>query len=320
MKTILTLIALLSASIGFGQEVITSSLTDEHQQVKGSKLFLIPPESFAVATQFQGFQDFDRSASLLVAIIETPAESIINAFTEEALKGQGVKMLQRAEITLNGMPGLFITGEQKGFGTTFNKYILVFGDENFTALVNGMYPKEDAKELDKLVIDAMRSTVYVDDADNNPLDALNFTIDTEGTKMQYGSMFSGSVLFSVDGKVPPQSEDKTNFTISQSVNPSFYLDEKSFCIQRLKKLPYQDITFREEEIEEVTIDSLHGYTIIAQAVEPNDNDNEARYIYQTMLFHGEGHYFILLGTSRDEPESNQAMFEQIVKSFKRREE
>jgi len=316
MKLLLLGIFLITSQLGFAQEAITTSLTDEHQQVKGSKLFLIPPESFAVADQFQGFQDFDRSASLLVAVLESPAQALIDAFTKEALKGQGVKVLKREEITLNGMTGLFITGEQIGYGTTFNKYILVFGDNTFTALINGMYPKDDAKDLDELVLKAMKSVVYVDDADTKPLEALNFTIDTEGTKLQFANLFSGNVLYTIDGKVPTESIDKTNFLVGQSLSQSVILDEKMFAINRLKKLPYKEISYQEEDVTKVEVDGLQGYSISARALEPKTGDR--RFIYQTLLYDGEGNYFIFLGTSNQNFESNQVLFDQLTKSFRRK--
>ncbi|MFK7923592.1 MAG: hypothetical protein AB8H47_16665 [Bacteroidia bacterium] len=316
MKTLLTLIALFSVSISYAQEVITTTLTDEHQQVKGAKIFMVPPDSFAVATQFQGFQDADRSASLLVAVLEAPVAGLIEAFTEEALKGQGVKMLKKERITLNGMSGAFITGEQKGYGITFNKYILVFGNENFTALINGMYPKEDAKELDELVIKALRSTVYVEEADTDPLGALSFTINTEDTKLQFATIITGSALYSVDGNVPPETEDKTTFLVAQSIGSSIILDEQAFCIKRLKKMPYEDIAFSEADITELRVDDLHGYTIPATAIDPKSKED--RMIYQTMLFDGEGNYFILLGTTNQNDESNAPLFDKLTKSFKRK--
>lgn len=316
MKTLLMLIALFSASISYAQEVINTTLTDEHQQIKGSKIFMVPPDSFAVATQFQGFQDADRSASLLIAILKAPAPSLIAAFTKEALKGQGVNMLKREEITFNGMPGLLITGNQEAYDITFNKYVLVFGDASFTALINGMYPKEDAEELDELVLKAIKSTVYVDEADANPLGALSFTINSEGTKLQFATIITGSALYSADGNVPSKTDDKATFLVSQSLSPSIILDEQDFCIKRLKQTPYQDIAFSEADITELTVDELHGYTIQATAVDPKGK--EARYIYQTMLFDGEGNYFVLFGTAHQDDESNALSFEKLTKSFKRK--
>ncbi|MEL7534855.1 MAG: hypothetical protein AAFN10_26355 [Bacteroidota bacterium] len=316
MQKFIIILLLLGSQSVFAQEAITSSLTDEHQQVKGSKIFLVPPPSFSVATQFQGFQDFDRSASLLVAVLESPAQALIEAFTAEALKGQGVKVLKREEITLNGMAGLFITGEQKGYGTTFNKYILVFGDESFTALINGMYPKDDAKELDDLVVKAMRSVLYVDDADTKPLEALNFSINTEGSKLQFANLFSGNALYTVDGNVPPETEDKTNFLAGQSISQSIILDDKAFAINRLKKLPYDDISFREADVQAVEIDGLKGFSIPAIGTEPKSGDK--RFIYQTLLFDGEGNYFIFLGTTNQDFETNHTLFEQLTESFSRK--
>lgn len=306
----------LSSSLLVGQESISTSLTDAHQQVQGTKVFMVVPESFAVATQFQGFQDFDRSASILVAILETPVQPLLQAFTKEALKGQGVKMEDKEPISLNGMKGTWITGTQKAYGSTFNKYIMVFGDETFTCILNGMYPEEDQEALDALVVDAMRSTYYDQEAELNFLDALSFELDTEDTKMQFGTLLTGSALYTVDGKVPTESDDKTNFLVGPSLNPSLILDEKAFCIKRLKQLPYEDLAFREEEIIEVDIDGLHGYSI--PAIGTDSKDEAERFIYQTILFTDDGNYFILLGTAADDFEANRKLFVMLTKRFRRK--
>ncbi|MEL7339745.1 MAG: hypothetical protein AAGM67_04600, partial [Bacteroidota bacterium] len=178
------------------------------------------------------------------------------------------------------------------------------------------YPQEDKAELDSLVINAMRSTYYNQEAELNPLDALSFVLDTEDTKLQFGTVFTGTALYTVDGKVPTESEDKTNFMVGPSLNPSFILDEKAFCIKRLEQLPYEDLSFREAEIVEIEVDSLHGYTIPAIGID--SADKEERFIYQTLLFTDDGNYFILLGTAREEYEQNQKLFDLLTKRFRRK--
>ncbi|MEL6588665.1 MAG: hypothetical protein AAFQ68_01215 [Bacteroidota bacterium] len=316
MRIILLCLLCLGSNLLIGQESISTNLTDAHQQVQGTKVFMVVPESFAVATQFQGFQDFDRSASLLVAILETPVQPLLQAFTKEALKGQGVEMEDKEPISLNGMKGTWITGTQSAYGSTFNKYILVFGDESFTCIVNGMYPEESKEELDALVVDAMRSTYYDQEAELNYLDALSFVLDTKGTKMQFGTLLTGSALYTVDGKVPTESEDKANFLAGPSLNPSLILDEKAFCIKRLKQLPYENLSFREEDIIEVDIDSLHGYSI--PAVGTDSKDEAERFIYQTILFTDDGNYYILLGTAATDYEENRKLFALLTERFRRK--
>ena len=78
-KSIGYLFILLSISIiGFAQN-LAKEKTELHQQIKGTNIFMIPPDSFVSSNNFQGFQNPNVPTSVIM-IVEFPGP--FSKFTE----------------------------------------------------------------------------------------------------------------------------------------------------------------------------------------------------------------------------------------------
>lgn len=312
-KTILTFIGLIILTSSFGQEDVNNAKTENHLQVSGTKYFLIPPTGFIAATNFQGFQQLNSGASILLMEIPGPFIEATKSFNEEGLKTQGVILKKKEEIKVNGLQGMILTTEQFAYGTNFKKYILVFGDSNLTTIINGTFPKE-IKDLDKDILASMYSIVYEADLTIDPLRAVSFSINTENTKLKFAKNMSGSLLYTVDGKVPTESEDKTSFIVGMSLSDIQSVDKKLTAINRIKKFPFSEIKIAEELILPVEIDEISGYEIVADGI---NNSGIKEMIYQVILFTDNG-YYIMIGTTQNDFQNNLDLFKNISKTFKRR--
>lgn len=310
----LTLIALLTTLLAFGQGEINNTKTDKHRQVAGTKFLLIPPTGFIPATNFQGFQQMNSGASILVMEIPGPFAESTKGFNEQGLKTQGVVLNKKEEIKVNGNPGLFLTTEQFAYGTNYSKYILVFGDSKATYMVNGTFPKE-VIELDKDVRESMLSVVYESELTVNPLNTVPFTVDTENTKLKFAKSMTGMLLYTVDGNVPTESTDKTSFIVGLSLANVQTVDKKLTAINRIKRLPYSEIEIDEDKIHEIEIDGISGYEIVGKGTDKNTGTKEL--VYQVMLFSDTG-YYIIVGTAKNDFEQNLALFETVARTLRRR--
>lgn len=310
----LTLIALLTTLLAFGQGEINNTKTDKHRQVAGTKFLLIPPTGFIPATNFQGFQQLNSGASILVMEIPGPFAESTKGFNEQGLKTQGVVLKKKEEIKVNGNPGLFLTTEQFAYGTNYSKYILVFGDSKATYMVNGTFPKE-VIELDKDVRESMLSVVYESELTVNPLNTVPFTVDTENTKLKFAKSMTGMLLYTVDGNVPTESTDKTSFIVGLSLANVQTVDKKLTAINRIKRLPYSEIEIDEDKIHEIEIDGISGYEIVGKGTDKNTGTKEL--VYQVMLFSDTG-YYIIVGTAKNDFEQNLALFETVARTLRRR--
>jgi hypothetical protein len=313
-KLSLTLIGLFTISLTFGQKEINNTRTDNHKQIAGTKFFLIPPTGFINATSFQGFQQINSGASLLVMEIPGPFSESTKGFNEQRLKTQGVILRKMEDIKVNGNQGLFLTTEQFAYGTNFSKYILVFGDSKATYMVNGTFPKE-VTELDKDVRESMFSVVYESGLTVDPLSTVSFMVDTENTKLKFAKSMTSTLLFTVDGKAPTESSDKTTFIVGLSLANVQTIDKKLTAITRIKRMPYTDLKLDENKINGIDIDGISGYEIVGEGLDKANGTKEL--IYQVMLFTDNG-YYILVGTTKNDFEVNLNLFKEVAKTFKRK--
>ena len=314
VKVLFTSIGLFTLVLAYGQREINNSTTEDHKQIPGTKFFIVPPTGFVAATSFQGFQQINSGASILVIEIPGPFSESIKGFTEQGLKTRGMVLQMQEEINLNGYQGLLLTAEQFAHGTNYSKYILVFGDSNATYMVNGTFP-EEFEELEKDVRESILSVVYESELMVDPLSAVAFTVDTRNTKLNFAKNLTGTLIYTVDGEVPTASNDKTSFIVGHSLVNIHTIDKKLTALNRIKRMPYTDLEIDESEITSIDIDGISGYEIIGEGLEKSNGAKEL--VYQVMLFTDDG-YYILLGTTKSDFEENLQLFRKVARSFRRK--
>ena len=151
----------------FAQVVFDNSVTENHQQVAGTKLSLIPPTSFEKAGNFNGFQHSATNSVIMVLDIPGPYSEVSSALTKENLLKQGVVTDSIVTAQLGGLSGVLICGKQSAYGREFYKYILVFGSEQETHMINGIAPN-DNPEYKQLVFEALTSLVFESEKGDRP--------------------------------------------------------------------------------------------------------------------------------------------------------
>lgn len=288
--------------------------TSRHVQIPGTSFFIIPPPGFIQASHFHGFQQPETGSSILVAEIPGPFSESSKGFTDEGFRTQGVVLKNKEGLLVNGLTGLLLTLEQTANGIVFTKYVLAFGDNKATTMVNGAFPKEMTR-LGVQILTSLRSIVK-DTEPNVDVEASSpFTIDTRGTKMNIGGSISGTLMYTVDGKVPTQSSDKTSFMVGHSLAIPASPDKKQVALHRMRTLPFSNMEIAETNVSEILIDGLSGYEIIGVGFSKTNGTEAA--VYQVMLFTDSG-YYILLGIAEADRTQNLAMFKKLARSFTRK--
>jgi hypothetical protein len=312
VKLILVITGLTLVTPGLAQREINNKKTSLHQQVAGSRFFLVPPANFVAATGFQGFHEPETGSSILVMDIPGAFAENTKGFTEPGLKPQGVNLQKREEIKVNGDQGLFLIADQAAEGTTFLKYILVFGDLKSTHMINGTFPRS-VSLYHKDIIESMLSVVYDSSLAVDPLDAIPFFINTSDTKFKLAHNLSGTVMFTVDGKVPPEVGDKTMLMVGSSAE-SVIINRRQTALERIHQLPYSDLKVDQAKIASVTMDGISGYEITGEGT---STTGVHEFIYQVMLF-SETDYYIIVGIMNEDFPGNLALFRKVAASFKRK--
>ena len=311
MMNTTSLLGTLLCSISiFAQTTIATTLTLAHQEIRGSKISMIPPKDFDVATNFLGFQQKETNSSVMVMDIPGPYSKVSGSLTKENLLKQGVTVESIANITVNGLPGVLVTAEQTAYEVVFRKYSLAFGTENETILISGSVPKGNAA-LEQSVKNALLTTFYEKDKILTPLDAVDFEISIDGTDFVFAKSMSNMLIYNRDGKVPSETADKAALVVAKAISKMIIDNKKEFATNRIKMLPVQ-IT-KITATNAITINGLQGYETFAEGVDRKTGIPEQ--CYQVMLFVDQS-YYILFGSSEGNFEQNLRVFKKLIHSFK----
>ena len=284
--------------------------TDKHVKIAGTKCSIIPPNGFVAATNFNGFQNAETGSSIMINELPAPYQQIVDGFTSEALKARGMTLINKQTIDFNNSKATLFKVTQTAGGTTYLKQILMFGAGNGTVMVNGIYP-EASQGTESKITEALLSTVYNTSQDDNPLEAASFTINVEGTEFKATKFMSGSLLYTTDGKIPT---DKPTLIVGTSLAKVPAANQKQYAQQRLKQLPRGELSVI-KEINEITIDNLNGYEIVADG---KTADNNPELVYQVMLFNDQGDYYIILGKAKENIDNNLRTYKKVARTFKRK--
>lgn len=311
-RNFLTTFLLLISLTVWGQKKIVNELTDKHQNIKGTKVSLVSPNGFTDGLNFLGLQQTESGSSIMILDIPGPYSETSKGITKEKLLSKGVEVKKIKNLLINELPAIFVTGTQNAYGNIYTKFILIFGTDQETIMINGVFP-ENLKKIGDEVKKSMLSVYYEADREIDPFATVDYAIDVSETKLKFAKSMSNSLIFSVDGQVPTNSTDRTNLIVAKSFSPVTQQDKKLYSINHIKQTP-----IKIEKIEytnEITIDGISGYEIFAIA--KSKKTGEAENIYQVILF-SDKLYYILLGTTNDETNKSIDDIKKAILTFKRK--
>lgn len=319
--TFLFLLIIFSGSIGKAEDIPSyAEKTKEHVQIAGTDFWMIPPEGFLAAGTFQGFQDDKTGSSIMVIEIPGPFSKVIQGFEEKSLEEKGMKLLERREFLFMEGLGLLMKVSQKDSQSgAYLKWILAFGDENTTTLLNGIFPERFEAEMSGKILKALLSTVVEKGVPIDPLQAASFQLDVSETKLRFTRLISGTLIYTVAGVLPVTSEDQTVFIAGPALGRVPIPDKRGYALGRIQKYPkIKDVQIKSSD--EISIDGLSGYEISAEGIQTDTNTKKL--LYQTILYderpEAQTSYYLLTGATNVNFEENLQAFKKVARSFKRK--
>lgn len=283
------------------------SQTNDYVAILGTKCSILAPKDFLQSTSFSGLQNVEKSASIMINELPSSYFFMSENFTAENLKSKGMILISKESVDFNNSKATYIKVSQNANGMKYIKQLLMFGDENKTILVNGIYP-EKFKSLEDEIKTSIFSTKYNENQNENSLEAVDFEIDVTNTDFKYAKNFSGTIIYSIEGKMPTEKPIIMVGNSISNVNPK---DKRQYSIDRLKKLPNGE-SMTIESINPITIDNIDGYEIIANGKNSKEEDEK---IYQVMLYDETSGYYMIIGMASQEKEEYLKKFKEIAKSF-----
>ncbi len=304
---------LLSISLaGFGQE-LPKEKSENHIQIQGTNIFMVPPTSFESSNNFKGFQNPNDQTSMIMAMeIPGPYSEVSKGFNSELMQKQGMELKTKKEIKVAEFDGLLLELDQSANAMVFSKQIIIYGNEKSSTLINGVYLK-DSLRLGKKIKESILSTFVDSKTESNPRNALNYSLNENVGSLKFKAVMGNGMLLNRDLKTPTESEDKATLLTDKSFANVEIKNEKLFCISRLKKYPDDYSLIPSKGIKEIEIDNLKGFELFAKNY---DKDNEE--MYQVILFDENGGYYLFIGTYVTGSEKAISDIKSVIQTFKRK--
>jgi hypothetical protein len=312
-KIRITTLLLSFSLIGFGQE-LPKEKSESHIQIKGTTIFMVPPTSFESSSNFKGFQNPNDQTSMIMAMeIPGPYSEVSKGFNSEMMQKQGMELKTKKEIKVAEFNGLLLELDQSANGMVFSKQIIIYGNEKSSTLINGVYLK-DSLQLGEKIKKSILTTFVDSKIESNPRKALNYSLDENIGSLKFKAVIGNGMLFNRDLKTPTESVDKATLLTDKSFVKVKIINEKLFCISRLKKYPDDYSVIPSKGINDIEIDNLKGFELFAK-----NNGKENEEMYQVILFDKDGGYYLFIGTYVTGNEKAISDIKNVIQTFKRKQ-
>jgi hypothetical protein len=261
--------------------------------VSGTHVAIVPPDGFDTATSFVGFAHEPSGSSLLIT--ELPAsfqELAVTMLSEEAWATQGIEVDEFDELSVGGLPAVFIRGTQTTVAGEVGKLILVMGTERRSALLTGNYPTGDTEIADALYASLLTAILDPERVVDEEA-ALTFAIDPV-PPLQFAGTFNNGAGYNTSGTLPSADPLEPTLIVAPSLGSAAIADPEAFSRQRFE----QTATLVDPIVEEtrpIEIAGLSGIELIGRA--EHEGDGVALVIYQVLLV-GDDSYVIMSGRAR----------------------
>lgn len=286
--------------------------TPFHQNVKGTKISMIPPVGFTTASNFSGFEQGESNSSIMIVNMPGSFSEVADGITKESLLQKGVEVRKIETRVVEGLPARLVTGRQESQGQLYLKYILTFGSEDEIIVITCACPV-NLKKTAAAIKASLLTIQYDPEEATDPLESLDYTIDASATGLKFGQYIALSLLFTSDGQVPPAAEDKDLFLVTKSFKEIHLIDKKLYALNRVRD-HYSAEVKKIDSIRKINVDDISGYEILAPATTP---DGELKYLYQVILF-SDKLYYLFLGITDPQNQERVKGMKKAVRTFRRR--
>lgn len=301
-------------------------LTAQHVLVQGTHVRIIPPSGAQAAGSFRGFEIAPREIRIRIEErMGMPFQRTASTLTAEALKNEGITLLDSSKVTLNGNPAMLLycsaipgDGDRQQIGLL----IFAFGDESISSLIYGTYPLAD-KGAAGLLRSSMLTSILQTGA-QPPNAGGGYKLSSDGTSLKFAGEASMVRYFTVGGKKLAEELEDALFSSTQA-NRQIPQEERSAFADQAMEQYMSNYEYTVASKRGVSYAGLQGYEITADFQGARRRDRTAsgatRYRsmpgkgYLVILFDPKGVVYTLSGIAVRDADSYLAQFKSITRTF-----
>jgi len=285
----------------------------KRREVPGTWCSMLAGPDYISTEKFSGFIHKGDSSSIIISILASPYSSNIRAFNPETMARQNLKLEKSEEIGLEKSRGMWYEFSQKLRGREVIKYMVVTGDSIRTVSISGFAPSANPTRCAEIRA-MVRSVIYDPEAEQQLMEAVDYTLDLDASGFRPAQLIRGSLLFTSDGLSPTKAPEKSTFIIASYVQnkPG---DLLSFAVSKLDRLPLVD-SLLEYSSDSVQIDGMNGFELVGNAL---TKTGDSVLVFGVVLFNEPKRaYIIHTGTTLGPSSTFLPRFRELSRSYRRK--
>jgi len=255
--------------------------TEKLKRVKGTKLFVITPDTYKPMESMVRLQ---RDNDTYLQAIEFPGANFNeykSKLTKEAIESQGAKVDIDKPVKYNGYDAIYFSGPSKTDGET--KLGLAFGDETFVMMIVGVCKtsdKEAINELNKI----FRTSYYDKSFDLSPLELANFKFDEGITGFKYAASMGNVFIYTANGKNDlEKQQNQTSMFQLMTIEAHSFSKAKEFLDYTISRYSVRGIQMSNVKRQDISINGEQAYEV---TMETEDKDNRKGKLYHAVIYKG----------------------------------
>ena len=287
---------------------INTTKTKQHINIPGTRLFIIPPPGFKIATSFNGLQkDDDKAVIQVLDIIEGSFYTNAATFSKETFEQKGIKVYDYKEFKINGYPAKYAYVQ----GDLNQKAIeLVFGDSTFATMLMAIYPSED-KKTEQQIKRSLKTIYYDKNFKIAPLQTAPFVLDDSKSIFKFSMFSAGMYIYTIGGK---DTDDSASFVMVISIPRDTNMQAQNISLMMLSNVEKYGFTVK--KIKNISTLNLNGQQAYEAEIS-GEMKGKKVLIYQLIVM-GQDKVVIITGNITSDFTNNLREIKKLAKTIKLR--
>lgn len=285
---------------------IKNSKTSKHINIPGTRLYIIPPPNFKVATTFIGLQKGENSMLNIYDLVGGNFNTNAATFSKGEFERQGARVFDYKEIKVNGYPAKFIhmQGDASSKG-----YAIVFGDTTFSTMIMAAYPVTD-ENTGKEIVKSLNTIWYDKNKKIDPFETANFSLNDKESKFKFFQYNANLYIYTVGGLDNKDNRDEPFIIVSQLPKDNT-MTSKSIADAMIAKAQQYGLT--NPDVRNISTEKINGYDTY-QAEVFGQMQGKSSVIYQCVTTKGDK-AIVIQGIAKSDLETNVQDFKKIASTI-----
>lgn len=307
MKQVIILIFAVLTLTASGQAIkdktINNIKTEKHVNIPGTRLYIVPPSNFKIASNFVGLL---KDGSGIIHVYDTLIDNYSNYTTFsleiEEFKNKGAKVFDFKELTINGFPAkyLYFQGD-----SSYKGYILDFGDSTFSTMILAAFPTND-DETGKQIYDAIMSFTYDKDLKIDPFESASFKLDDKVSKFKFHKTAANLLIYSIGGVEDKSNKNAPNVIVNTI---PFYVTMTPELISEMSIAYLEKYGLSEKKIKNKSTSKINGDRSYETEIYCKISGQKSL-IYQLVVINGDL-ALVIQGIAKSDFENNLIEFKKL---------